>query len=157
MRVDHIENLNRACESIAELAAEALAEHDRQIAELRAIVRKAKAVTEKQTESTEFVEKPAAVTVGGVAAAVSARKHQSVKKISPFAKPASQPASGRYPFAMSRDATPSDILRLAMLRAEDHPLLPGIKESEPANSDDGFRPRRVTSLSDIAFRLAASL
>jgi hypothetical protein len=172
MRVDHIENFNRACASIAGLAAEALAEHNRQIAELRGIARQANALAEKDAAATQ----PTTVAATPDTAASAAKPRGSSKKGSVrtgfFAR------GGRYPFATHRDAEPEagvdDNLRIAMRRAEDNPLLPALETDETpgngsaepvaadsntstGNADAAPVKKPVTSLSDIAFRLATSL
>jgi hypothetical protein len=47
MRFDHIDNFNQACASVAKLAAEAIAEHRRQIALIEGIGREAAALAER--------------------------------------------------------------------------------------------------------------
>jgi hypothetical protein len=47
MRFDHIDNFNQACASVAKLAAEAIAEHRRQIALIESIGREAAALAER--------------------------------------------------------------------------------------------------------------
>ena len=47
MRFDHIDNFNQACASVSKLAAEAIAEHRRQIALIESIGREAAALAER--------------------------------------------------------------------------------------------------------------
>jgi hypothetical protein len=47
MRFDHIDNFNQACASVAKLAAEAIAEHRRQIALIESIGREAAALADR--------------------------------------------------------------------------------------------------------------
>ena len=59
MRIDHIENFNLACATVGKLAAEAIAEHRRQIEQLETVGREAaKLVREQPREEARKIDLP---------------------------------------------------------------------------------------------------
>jgi hypothetical protein len=140
MRIDHIENFNLACASVAKLAAEAIAEHRRQIEQIEAIGREAAALAGKLAGANTDRSRPAAEReklaavndlVVAIEPVVAKLPDQSKARVSAEGAQKAGPAGTRD------DGTPGDILFAAMRRAER-------EEAAPAEQSDQSREDQVS-------------
>jgi hypothetical protein len=110
MRFDHIDNFNQACASVAKLAAEAIAEHRRQIALIESIGREATALAERSMADLPRLDRKAMP----LPAPEDANEAGRAARALPAGGPARPDERGLG--ASEEDA--DDILGLAMRRAE---------------------------------------
>ncbi len=162
MRTDHIRNFNLACASVAKLAAEAIAEHRRQIEEIEALGREALTLADKLTAEAQSLERQHAAAQLKAHAATTLMP----RTIAMNATPASVPVipdvgqtveqefyANAVPAPAAANAADSgDILTLAMRRVEHEET-----NAPEVSKEDAEAPLRDLAVLAVGREIVASL